>query len=125
MGRQLALVAALAGSITPALVHAHGVMASDDDSGYGIWWLYAILGGFGGLILYRKWRGATETPERKAHKRHLVDLERALNSCLMQIQNADDYPKECGLTDEQRRDTMDSVTKIRRLIEDANSKLLS
>ena len=117
-------MAALAGSIIPALVHAHGILASDDDTGYGIWWLYAILGGLGGLAIFRKWRGGKERPVRRAHKRRLADLERSLKSCLMQLRNADDYPNECGLTDEQRRDNLDSAAKFRRLIEDAKSEQL-
>ena len=66
-----------------------------------------------------KWRGLKERPRIRAHKRRLADLERALKSCLMQLRNADDYPKECGLTEEARRDNLGSATKIRRLIEDA------
>ena len=124
MGRRSTLIAALGGILFPALVHAHGVLASDDDTGYGIWWLYAILGGLGGLALFRKWRGGKERPARRAHKRRLADLERALESCLMQLRNAADYPKECGLTDEARRDNLDSVEKIRHLIEDAKSDQL-
>lgn len=125
MGRRSTLIVALAGSIIPALVHAHGVLASDDDTGYGIWWLYGILGGLGGLVAYRRWRGGKERPQIRAHKRRLADLERALKSCLMQLRNADDYPKECRLTEEARRENLDSAAKIRRLIEDAKSEQLS
>ena len=113
-------MAALTGCSIPALVHGHGVVASDDDAGYGIWWLYGILFvGLGGFLFYWKWRRLKESPGVRAHKRRLADLERALNSCLMELRNADDYPKECGLTEEARRDNLDSATKIRRLIEDA------
>jgi len=125
MGRRSALIAALGGSIIPALVHAHGVLASDDDTGYGIWWLYATLGGLGGLVIYRKWRGRKERPQIRANKRRLADLERALKSCLIQLRNADDYPKECSLTEEARQENLDSAAKIRRLIEDAKSELVS
>jgi hypothetical protein len=119
-------MAAWAGSIIPTLAHAHGVISSDDDSGYGIWWLYGIVfGGLSGLLFLRKWRAVKEPPEKMAHKRRLKDLERALKSHLMQLRNADDYPKECGLTDEQRRDSLDSIAKIRHLIEVAKSELLS
>ncbi len=121
----MTLMAALVGSIIPALVQAHGVLATADDSGYGMWWIYGLVAGLGGLLFYRKVRGREEGPERMALKHRLADLERALKSCLMQLRNADDYPKECGLTDEARRDNLDSVEKIRRLIEDAKSELLS
>ena len=117
---------ALVGSTIPAMLHAHGGLSGEDDPGVGIWWLYGILfGGLGGLLFYRKWRAVKEPPERMAHKRRLKDLERTLKSHLMQLRNADDYPKECGLTDEQRRDSLDSIVKFRHLIEVAKSELLS
>jgi len=123
MGPRSALILTLAGSIiTPALLHAHGVLASDDDTGYGIWWFYGILGGLGGLFI---WWGGKNPPQIRARKRRLADLERALNSCLMQIRNAEDYPKECSLTEEARQENLDSAAKIRRLIEDAKSELVS
>ena len=126
MGLRSTLMTALAGSTIPVLVHAHSVLAGDDHPGFGMWWLYGILfGGVGGYLLYRNWRGGRDHPERKALKRRLADLERALKSCVMQLRNADDYPKECGLTDEQRRDRLGSITKIRRLIEDAKTELAS
>jgi hypothetical protein len=119
-------MAALAGTTVPALVDAHAVMAGTPDPGLGMWWFYGLLlGGLGGTLLYRKWRGGKEPPERKALKRRLAELERVLKSNLMQLQNADDYPKECGLTDEQRRDRQISMTKIRRLIYHAKSELAS
>ena len=123
MGPRSTLILTLAGSIiTPALLHAHGVLASDDDTGYGIWWLYGILGGLGGFFI---WWGGKNPPQIRARKRRLADLERALNSCLMQIRNAEDYPKECSLTEEERRENLGSATRIRRLIEDTKSEQLS
>lgn len=84
-----------------------------------------MLGGLGGTLLYRKWRSDRDRPESRALKRRLAELERALTSCRMQLQNADDYPNECGLTDEARRERQDTESKICRLIEDVRSELAS
>jgi len=118
------LSAVSAASTLPARVLAHGGLAGDTDPGHGIWWVYGIL--LSGLIaypIYRLWRHGNETPARKALKRRLAELEHEAASCLTRLRNADDYPRECGLTDNERQECVDSLAAFRNLIEEAKSEL--
>ena len=119
MRPKLLLITSLVGSLAPlALAFAHGVFGGEEDAGNGLFWLYGLVLAFiAGIVIYRKWWGARESPERRALKGRLSDFERALSSCMAQLQNAEDYPKECGLTDEQRLERLKSVASIQGKIE--------
>ena len=104
---------------------AHGGIGDEGDLGHGIFWLYGmVFAGIAGFILYKLIVGRNETPERKELRRRLAEFEHELKSCLKELQNAEEYPLECGLSDEQRQQLLESVAAIRRLIEEAKSKLL-
>ena len=104
---------------------AHGGIGDEGDLGHGIFWLYGmVFAGLAGFILYKLIVGRNETPERKELRRRLAEFEHELKSCLKELQNAEEYPLECGLSDEQRQQLLESVAAIRRLIEETKSKLL-
>jgi len=103
---------------------AHFGLADGEEIGHGIFWAYGLV--FTGLIcfvFYRRWAGSQGTPEQRSLNCHLKELERALNSCLKQLKNAEEYPKECGLTDEQRHESMNSVTVIQTQIDETKEML--
>ena len=103
---------------------AHGAQTGEQDSGHGLFWIYGfLLAGIAGLIIYRKWWRGKEPPERRALKRRLGELQRAHASCLKQLQNAEDYPKECGLTDADRHERLRSVASIRGEIDVIKTEL--
>ncbi len=125
MRTPLLLMTSLAGSLAPlTLAFAHGVTGGEEDGGNGLFWLYGlVLASIAGFVIYRKWWGARESPERRALKRRLSDFERALTSCMAQLHNAEDYPKECGLTDEQRQERLESVESIQGKIDEIKMDL--
>ena len=107
--------------ITPAF--AHGVIGGE-DSGNVFFWIYGLVAAaIIGFLIYRKWWGGKISPERRALKRQLGDFERALNACRTQLQNAVDYPKECGLTESQRLDQVQSAASIEEKIDEIKAKL--
>ena len=114
MTNRLLLIAFLAGSLAPvSSAFAHFGLAGDEDVGHVLFWFYGLLlAGITGYVFYRKWWRAKVTPEHRALKRRLNEFERALTSCMTQLQNAEDYPKECGLTDLQRRERQESIESI-------------
>ena len=114
MTNRLLLIAFLAGSLAPvSSAFAHFGLAGDEDVGHVLFWFYGLLlAGITGYVIYRKWWRAKVTPEHRALKRRLNEFERALTSCRTQLQNAEDYPKECGLTDLQRRERQESIESI-------------
>lgn len=122
---RLLLLTSLAGSLAPlAQALAHGVTGGDEDSGNEFFWLYGLLlAGIAGFVIYRKWWRPKESPERRALKRRLSEFERALTSCMAQLKNAEDYPNECGLTDEQRRERLESAASIRGKIDEIKMEL--
>jgi hypothetical protein len=69
-----------------------------------------------GFIIYRRWDRRRGTPEQRSLRLQLRELNRALDACLNQIKNADEYPNECGLSNEQRR-------KNNKLIKSIQSKI--
>jgi hypothetical protein len=96
---------------------AHVGLADGEDIGHGMFWAYGLV--FTALIsfvFYRQWASRQGTSEQRSLNRHLKVLERALNSCLKQLKNAEEYPNECGLTDVQRRESLESVTLIQTQI---------
>ena len=104
---------------------AHGGIADEGDLGHGIFWLYGmVFAGLAGFVLYKLFVRRNETPEGKELRRRLAEFEHELKSCLKELQNAEEYPLECGLSDEQRQQLLESVAAIRRLIEETKSKLL-
>jgi|TARA_Y100000031_G_scaffold152591_1_gene196034 hypothetical protein len=119
------LMTSLAGSLAPfSYARAHSGPVGDDGIGDKIFWVYGVLLiGLASFVVYRKLIGGREPPERRALKRRLGELQRAHASCLKQLQNAEDYPKECGLTGEQRRDRVESVALIRRRIDETKADL--
>ena len=103
---------------------SHGGLSGDEDVGNALFWVYGILlAGIIGTIIYRKWFAKDETPERRELKRCLSEFEHSLNSCLVQLQNADDYPNECGLNKEQRSEKKETVALIQKKIDDISLKL--
>ncbi|NQV54236.1 MAG: hypothetical protein HQ503_00130 [Rhodospirillales bacterium] len=107
-----------------AFAYAHGGVGSGDDGGTGLFLIYGlVLAGVAGLIIYRKWIRAGQSPEQRTLKRSLKDFERALETCLTQLQNAEDYPNECGLTETERRERLASAASIRAQIERAKAGL--
>ena len=114
MRTRLLLMMFLAGSLAPLTsAFAHFGLYGDEEVGLVLYWFYGLLfAGITGFVIYRKWWVAKETPERRQMKRRLSEFERALTSCRAQLQNAEDYPKECGLTDEQRLERLESVESI-------------
>ena len=104
---------------------AHGGIGDEGDLGGGIFWLYGVMfAGLAGFILYKLIVGRNETPERKELRRRLAEFEHELKSCLKELKNAEEYPLECGLSDEQRQQLLESVAAIHRLIEEIKRKLL-
>ena len=104
---------------------AHGGIGDEGDLGGGIFWLYGVMfAGLAGFILYKLIVGRNETPERKELRRRLAEFEHELKSCLKELKNAEEYPLECGLSDEQRQQLLESVAAIHRLIEETKRKLL-
>jgi len=120
----LMLISFLAGSLSNVIsVRAHFGLADGDDVGTGLFWVWgAFIVGVAGFILYRR-SLAKLPPEGRELKRRLNELERALTSCHSQLRNADDYPTECGLSDQQRRARLDSVLSIQGMIAKTKSEL--
>ena len=83
-----------------------------------------MFAGLAGFILYKLIVGRNETPERKELRRGLAEFDHELKSCLKELKNAEEYPLECGLSDEQRQQLLESVAAIHRLIEETKWKLL-
>lgn len=109
--------------VSSAPAFAHGVIGGE-DSGNWLFWVYGlVLTGIAGILIYRKKRAANESPEHTARKSRLRDLERDHALCLKQLQNAEDYPKECGLTKAERRGLMQSVASIQKNIDDIKADL--
>lgn len=119
------LIASLVGILAPiSVAFAHFGLAGDDEVGHALFWIYGILLiGIATFVIYRKAIGSKESPERRSLKRQLSELERALASRTTQLKYAKDYPNECGLSDEQRREVIESVTSIRIQISKAKSEL--
>ena len=125
MRYHLMLVTFLAASLSNAtLALAHFGLADGDDVGTGLFWVWGVfLAGIVGFFVYKKWWASDEQPERRALKRRLGELERALSSCQSQLQNAKDYPNECGLSEEQRRERLTTVMSIQGLIDKTKAEL--
>jgi len=121
----LILLLVFLGSWAPLdMAHAHFGLAGDEDIGHGMFWAYGlVLAGLVGFVIYQKWTRHTSSPEQRALKRDLRELQRARTSCLTQLQNAMDYPKECGLTDAERQEREKSVALFQRKIDEAEAHL--
>ena len=103
---------------------AHFGLSGDDDVGHALFWFYGILlVGIIGTVIYRKWIAKNETPERRQLKQNLREFESSLNSFLVQLQNADDYPNECGISEEQRLEKNESVATIQNKIDEIRLEL--
>lgn len=119
------LTTPLAGSLAPFnAAFAHGGLAGDDDAGNEFFWLYGILvAGIVGFIIYRKWWHSKDPPEVKALKRRISELERAHKLYQTQLQNAEDYPNEYGLTDLQCKEKQEAVASLEGQIASAKENL--
>jgi hypothetical protein len=116
-------VTAAAAALAPA--HAHFGLADGDDVGSGLFWVYGIgIAALAAFLIYRKRNRNRETPEQRALKRRLGELERALTACLTQLQNVEDYPNECCLTHAERQERLVSASALREKIEEINGKLV-
>lgn len=118
------LMLLFAGGLAPLVeARAHGVIGGE-DSGNWLFWLYGLVAAaIIGFIGYRKWWAGKISPERRALRQQLRDFEHALNSCRTQLQNAVDYPKECGLTESQRLDQVQSAALIEEKIDEIKAEL--
>lgn len=116
------LIAASFSNVTPAL--AHFGLADGEDIGSELFWVWGIfIAGILGFFVYQRFCASDETPAGKALKIRISDLERALNSCQSQLQNAADYPNECGLTDRHRQERLESAASLQGLIEESKIEL--
>ena len=87
------------------------------EVGHGIFWAYGLVfAALIGFIIYRRWDRRRGTPEQRSLRLQLKELNRALDVCLKKIKNADEYPNECGLSDEKRRKELESAKSIRSKI---------
>lgn len=118
----IALLSGSLGKINPTF--AHFGLGGDEDVGHALFWFYGILlVGIIGSVIYRKLLTRHETPKRQELKQHLREFERSLSSCVAQLQNADDYPNECGLSDQQRTEKNESVALIQNKIDEIKMEL--
>jgi hypothetical protein len=93
---------------------ANNGLAGSVEVGQGIFWAYGLVFlMLIGFVFYRRWVQQQGTLEQRTLKMQLKELQNALNSCLTQLQNADDYPNECGISDEKRRESLAMVESIR------------
>ena len=103
---------------------AHFGLSGDEDVGHALFWFYGLLlVGVIGTVIYRKWLAKNETPERRKLKQNLREFEHSLNTYLVQLQNADDYPNECGISEEQRLEKNKSVATIQNKIDEIRLEL--
>ena len=87
------------------------------EVGHGIFWAYGLVfAALIGFIIYRRWDKRRGTPEQRSLRLQLKELNRALDVCLKKIKNADEYPNECGLSDEKRRKELESAKSIQSKI---------
>ena len=94
------------------------------EVGHGIFWAYGLVfAALIGFIIYRRWDRRRGRPKQRSLRLQLKELNRALDTCLMQIQNADVYPNECGLSMAQRQENMNSVKSIQVKIDRAEELL--
>lgn len=122
-----AILSAIPGlALAPSLAFAHGGQTIDHDRGAGLLWFYAIaLVAIVGFIVFRMYLRATRPPGHPRPSHRLAELETALTSNLATLQNAEDYPSECGLSAKERKTRLDAVATIRRLIEEEELKSAS
>ncbi len=93
---------------------AHFGFADGEDPGHGIFWAYGIVfTALLGFVAYRRWSRSQGTPEQRSLKQQLKELDRALDACIKKIQIADEYPNECGISDEERRQNLEHAQSIR------------
>ena len=114
----------MAGSLAPlAPAFAHGSLTGTDAGDTLLWFYGGLAFAVVAFFVLRRWIVGGRSPERRELKRQLDDLERALAYRQAQLRNADDYPRECGLTVRQRRALLDSTASIRRRIEETRAAL--
>ena len=105
---------------------ANNGLAGSVEVGPAIFWAYGfIFLSLIAFIIYRRWDKRRGTPEQRSLRIQLKELNRALDGYLKQIHNADEYPNECGLSDEQRRKHLESVKSIRGQIDQTRDILSS
>ena len=111
------------GAMAPlASAFAHFGLYGDEEIGHELFWLYGILfTALAGFIIYRKRSRAGLTPEQHELRQRVAELERALAACMTQLQNAEDYPNECGLTHAERQERLVSASSIRDKIAEINA----
>ena len=103
---------------------AHFGFADGEDPGHGIFWAYGIVfAALLGFVAYRRWSHSQGTPEQRSLKQQLKELDRALGDCIKQIQIADEYPNECGISKEERQQNAKHAQSIRIKIEKTKEML--
>lgn len=124
MRYRVSLIAAAAISSVPSLAHAHGGLSFGDDHGTLLLWFYGlVLAAIVGVIVRRIYRRSSEEARNPNASARLAELEIALTSNLATLRNAEEYPAECGLTDQERQTRTDTIAKIRRLIDEETRRL--
>lgn len=119
----LLLIMSVTGAMAPlASASAHFGLYGDEEIGNGLFWVYGVLfAALAAFIIYRKRSRAGLTPEQRALRQRVAELERALTACMTQLQNAEDYPNECRLTHAERQERMVSASSIREKIAQINA----
>ena len=119
----LLIIMSVTGAMAPlASAFAHFGLYGDEEIGHELFWLYGILfTALAAFIIYRKRSRARLTPEQHELRQRVAELERALAACMTQLQNAEDYPNECGLTHAERQERLVSASSIREKIAEINA----
>ena len=105
---------------------ANNGLAGSVEIGDEIFWAYGcVFAALIGFVIYRRWDRRRGTPEQRTLRLKLKELNRLLSNCLNQIQNADKYPNECGLSDEQRRKSEEIAKSLQSQIDNTREMLSS
>ena len=105
---------------------ANNGLAGSVEIGDEIFWAYGfVFAALIGFVIYRRWDRRRGTPEQRTLRLKLKELNRLLSNCLNQIQNADKYPNECGLSDEQRRKNEEIAKSLQSQIDNTREMLSS
>ena len=119
-------VAALAGVASP--LHSarapFGLYGEEDFTHNGLLWTYgAAFLAIIGFLIYRKRTQGRLTPGQRELRSRIAELERALAVCTTELQNARDYPNECGLTPAEHEERLVSASEIRDKIAEINDQM--
>ena len=101
-----------------------GLYGEEDFTHNGLLWTYgAAFLAIIGFLIYRKRTQGRLTPEQRELRSRVAELERALAVCTTELQNARDYPNECGLTPAEHEERLVSASEIRDKIAEINAQM--